>query len=104
MIIDSHTHVFPPEIIERRDVFVKRDNSFAFIYENPKARMVAYDELIAEMDSAGVAVSIVCGFPWKSIDMCRHHNDYMIEAVEGASRQAGRAGDREPGGGQRVRS
>lgn len=82
MIIDSHTHVFPPEIIARRDVFVKRDNSFAFIYENPKARMVAYDELIAEMDSAGVAVSIVCGFPWKSIDMCRHHNDYMMEAVK----------------------
>jgi predicted TIM-barrel fold metal-dependent hydrolase len=82
MIIDAHTHVFPPEIIERRDVFSKRDASFAFIYENPKARMVTCEELVAEMDEAGVDMAIVCGFPWKSIDMCRHHNTYMIEAVK----------------------
>ena len=81
MIIDAHTHIFPPEIIERRDVFAKRDASFASIYENPKARMVTCEELVAEMDASGVDSAIVCGFPWKSIDMCRHHNTYMLEAV-----------------------
>lgn len=81
MIIDAHTHIFPPEVIERREMFAKRDSSFALIYENPKARMITYEELIEEMDEARVDKAIVCGFPWKSIDMCRHHNSYMMEAV-----------------------
>lgn len=81
MIIDAHTHIFPPEIIANREIFSKRDSSFAFIYENPKSKMVTYRELVEEMDTAGIDVAIVCGFPWKSLDLCRRHNNYMIEAV-----------------------
>ncbi|MBK5093010.1 MAG: amidohydrolase [Actinobacteria bacterium] len=81
MIVDAHTHIFPPEVIERRDIFAKRDSSFEFIYGDPKARMVTYPELIEEMDSSGVDMAIVCGFPWRSLDLCRQHNNYMMEAV-----------------------
>ena len=81
MIIDAHTHIFPPEVIERRDIFAKRDSSFEFIYGDPKSRMVTYPELIEEMDSSGVNMAIVCGFPWRSLDLCRRHNTYMMEAV-----------------------
>lgn len=82
MIIDVHTHIFPPDVIERRETFAKRDSSFDFIYGNPRARMVTYEALVEEMDTAGVDRSIVCGFPWRSLDMCRRHNTYMMEAVE----------------------
>jgi predicted TIM-barrel fold metal-dependent hydrolase len=68
-------------VIERRDIFAKRDSSFEFIYDDPKARMVTYPELIEEMDSSGVNMAIVCGFPWRSLDLCRQHNTYMMEAV-----------------------
>jgi predicted TIM-barrel fold metal-dependent hydrolase len=81
VIIDIHTHIFPPEVIDRRELFAKRDSSFDFIYGNPKARMVTFEGLIEEMDHAGVDRSVVCGFPWRSLDMCRRHNTYMIEAV-----------------------
>jgi hypothetical protein len=81
LIIDAHTHIFPPEVIERRDIFAKRDSSFEFIYGDPKSRMVTYPELIEEMDSSGVNMAIVCGFPWRSLDLCRRHNTYMMEAV-----------------------
>ncbi|MBU4194369.1 MAG: amidohydrolase family protein [Actinobacteria bacterium] len=81
MIIDAHTHIFPPDVIERREMFAKRDSSFDFIYSNPKARMVTHQGLIEKMDSAGVDRAIVCGFPWRSLDMCRNHNTYMMEAV-----------------------
>ncbi len=81
MIIDVHTHIFPPDVIERREMYAKRDSSFDFIYGNPKARMVTFEGLVEEMDTAGVDKSIVCGFPWRSLDMCRQHNSYMIEAV-----------------------
>ncbi len=82
MIIDVHTHIFPPDVIERREMFAKRDSSFDFIYCNPKARMVTFEGLIEEMDAAGVDRSVVCGFPWRSLDMCRQHNNYMMEAVK----------------------
>ena len=52
MIIDVHTHIFPPDVIERREMFAKRDSSFDFIYGNPKARMVTHDALVEEMDEA----------------------------------------------------
>lgn len=81
MIIDIHTHIFPPDVIERRELFAKRDSSFDFIYGNPNARMVTYQQLVEEMDSAGVDVSVACGFPWRSIDLCRQHNDYIMEAA-----------------------
>ncbi|MBN1289422.1 MAG: amidohydrolase family protein, partial [Actinobacteria bacterium] len=81
MIIDVHTHIFPPDVIGRREMYLKRDISFCSIYENPKARMVTTDQLIEEMDSSGIDMAVVCGFPWKSLDLCRFHNNYMIEAV-----------------------
>ena len=81
MIIDAHTHIFPPEVIKRRDNFAKRDSSFQFIYGDAKARMVTYPELIEEMDSSGVDMAVACGFPWRSLDLCRQHNTYMMEAV-----------------------
>jgi predicted TIM-barrel fold metal-dependent hydrolase len=81
VIIDVHTHIFPPDVIERRELFAKRDSSFDFIYGNPKSRMVTYQALVEQMDEAGVDMSVVCGFPWRSIDLCRQHNTYMMEAV-----------------------
>jgi predicted TIM-barrel fold metal-dependent hydrolase len=81
LIIDAHTHIFPPEVIERRDIFAKRDSSFDFIYGDAKSRMVTYPELIEEMDSSGVDMAVACGFPWRSLDLCRQHNTYMMEAV-----------------------
>ena len=36
VIIDVHTHIFPPEVIERREMFAKRDASFDLIYEQPQ--------------------------------------------------------------------
>jgi len=82
MIVDAHTHIFPPDVIERRELYAKRDSSFKLIYENPNSRMVTYYQLIAEMDESGVEKAIVCGFPWRSHDLCRYHNNYMIEAVK----------------------
>lgn len=81
LIIDAHTHVFSPDVIQRREIYCKRDASFSFIYENPDSRMVTYQELIEEMDNTAVDISVVCGFPWRSLDLCRQQNDYVMEAV-----------------------
>ncbi|MGH2535501.1 MAG: amidohydrolase family protein [Thermomicrobiales bacterium] len=77
--MDAHTHIFPPEIVRGRETYLLRDLWFGELYANPKANLFNADDLIASMTQAGVAQSVVCGFPWRDPGLCREHNDYMLE-------------------------
>jgi len=81
VIIDFHTHITAPEIIARRDEYLVRDAWFRDLYANPKARLSSAEDLIEAMDRAGVDQSVVFGFGWRDMDLCRRDNDYVIEAV-----------------------
>lgn len=81
MIIDFHTHITAPKIIERRDEYLVRDAWFRDLYANPQARLSSAEELIAAMDTAGVTQAVVFGFGWRDMDLCRQDNDYVIESV-----------------------
>ena len=81
MIVDSHTHIFPPRIRERRDEYLRRDPAFAEMYASPKAQLADADELLASMDEAQVDKSIVLGFAWSELEPCVQHNDYLLEAA-----------------------
>ncbi|OGP92916.1 MAG: hypothetical protein A2156_10180 [Deltaproteobacteria bacterium RBG_16_48_10] len=81
MIIDSHTHIFPEEVRKDRDFFCKKDEGFSAIYQNPEARVVGVEDLIASMDEAEVDSSIICGFSWGRPDFCHLHNQYLLEAA-----------------------
>ena len=80
VIIDVHTHVFPPEVRDQRDEYLQRDATFRELYSNPKARIATADELLASMDAAGIDRSVACGFAWSEAELCRRHNDYLLEA------------------------
>lgn len=79
-VIDAHTHVFTPEVIEGREGYVGRDLWFEHLYANPRALLVTAEELLASMDAAGIAQSVVCGFPWHDSGICAEHNAYMAES------------------------
>ena len=81
MIIDFHTHIFPPHIRERRARYAQRDRTFAALYADPRARMASAEDLIAAMDEDGVDVSVVMGIGWSDYDTAREANDYIIEAT-----------------------
>lgn len=87
VIIDCHTHIFPEMMRRDRDAFCSKDEGFAAIYRNPKARMVGAEVLIDSMDEAGVDRSVVCGFSWKEPEICALHNRYLLES---AARYPGR--------------
>jgi predicted TIM-barrel fold metal-dependent hydrolase len=84
VIIDFHTHVFPPAMIADRDSLVRRDAGFAEMYGDPAAKMATAPDLLAAMGSAGVDVSVALGFAWADPEDCRRHNDYLLEAAAGA--------------------
>ena len=80
-IVDAHVHIFPPAMISRRDQLLQQDSWFQETYGHPKAKMSTIDELIARMDTAGVDISIVVGWPWASNDLCAEHNTYLAESA-----------------------
>jgi hypothetical protein len=81
VIIDFHTHITAPEIIQRRDEYLVRDAWFRDLYANPQARLTSAEELISAMDTADVTQAVVFGFGWADMDLCRQDNDYVIESV-----------------------
>ena len=81
MIIDFHTHVFPPEVRDRREELLKFDLTLETLYSNPDARMASAEELVATMAGAGVELSVIQGIGWNDIALARDVNDYIIESV-----------------------
>jgi len=81
MIIDFHTHVFPPQIKKDRSKYIELDPCFAILYSEPKAKIATADELIASMDEAGVDISVIANIGWTTHELCVETNDYIIESV-----------------------
>ncbi len=81
MIIDFHTHIFPPWLRERRDEYSKYDPCFSLLYSQPEARMATVEELLASMDEAGIDVSVVLNAGWVSHELCVETNDYILDSV-----------------------
>jgi len=81
MIIDFHTHIFPPRIKKDRDKYVNSDACFAIMYSSAKAKLATADELIASMDEAGVDISVVLNIGWTTHELCVETNDYILESI-----------------------
>ncbi|MFC2019545.1 amidohydrolase family protein [Chloroflexota bacterium] len=81
MIIDFHTHVFPPQIREKRSQYVAADPSFALLYSSPRARLATADELVASMDECGIDISVITNLGWTTHRLCAETNDYIMESV-----------------------
>lgn len=81
MIIDFHTHIFPPWIKERRDEYLKRDSCFSLLYSQPKAKLVTAEELVASMDENGIDLSVALNIGWESHKLCVATNDYILDSI-----------------------
>ena len=81
MIVDFHTHIFPPDVRQRREEYIRRDPTFAEMYANPRAKIATAEELLHSMEECGVDVSVALGFAWREHELCRRHNDYLLESA-----------------------
>lgn len=87
MIVDVHTHIFPPRMIADRARLAAADAGFGALYAQPKAKMATAEELLASMDAAGVDVAVACGFWWQHAEQAAEHRAYLLDA---AARSGGR--------------
>jgi predicted TIM-barrel fold metal-dependent hydrolase len=85
MIVDVHTHIFPPRFIAERRRLVDLDATFAAMYREPRARMATVEDLLASMDEAGVDVSIASGFWWHDAALAAEHAQYLVEAARASA-------------------
>ena len=82
MVIDFHTHIFPPELREQRQHYLERDATFRALYRDPKARMAGVEDLLPAMNQDGIDISVVMGIGWTDHGLAREANDYIIESVQ----------------------
>ena len=81
MIIDAHTHIFPPDIIRNRDLLFGAEPEFRLLYGPADSKMASAENLIQSMDENGIDRSVVFGFPWRTADLLAHHNSYVLDAA-----------------------
>src|SRR3990170_4242990 len=81
VIIDFHTHIFPLDVRDRRDEYLRRDPTFAEMYASPRAKIASAEDLLRSMDDADVDVSVALGFAWSDHEDCVRHNDYLLETA-----------------------
>src|SRR5579884_1447936 len=87
MLIDIHTHIFPPHICQQRELYCARDPWFNALYGNSHVRLASAEDLISEMDDSGVDVAVTFSFGWTDPGLIEETNSYVIEAMQ---RYAGR--------------
>ncbi len=81
MRIDVHTHIFPPEVVARRESFFDGEPAFELLYASPKAGLATAETLIENMDRNGIHRSVAFGFPWENNELTRRQNDYVMESA-----------------------
>jgi len=81
VIIDFHTHIFPPQIKKNRSKYIDSDACFAILYSSPDAKMSTADELIDNMDKEGIDISVVLNYGWTTHELCVETNDYILESI-----------------------
>jgi predicted TIM-barrel fold metal-dependent hydrolase len=78
-IIDSHIHIFPPEVASNREHFAAVDSHFAALYTNPRARLATAEDAVASLDRNGIDAAFALAFGWRDLGLCALHNDYLLD-------------------------
>lgn len=81
MLIDFHTHIFPPDVSRHRECYCQRDPWFAELYSNPRHRLATAEDLLAEMDHSGVSASVTFSFGWSDPGLIEECNSYILDAM-----------------------
>ena len=81
MIIDAHTHILPPSIIQARSEYMAADRWFGLLYASPRSRLASAPDLIASMDRAGIDAAVCFGFGFRDGEICRRCNDYVLDSA-----------------------
>jgi predicted TIM-barrel fold metal-dependent hydrolase len=81
LIIDAHTHIYPPEVIENWKKIAEREHWFGSEVSGRVHKWSTGDDILSAMNEDGVDESWVCGFGFNDLGLCRICNDYVLEVA-----------------------
>ena len=82
MILDTHVHVFPPEIVPNIESYLKKDTFLQMICKSPGHRYASLEDVLYEMDRCGVDKAMVGGFASNHEELNMRMNDYVLEGAQ----------------------
>lgn len=82
MKIDMHVHVTPEEISKNFERISKKESYFSTLSHTPHNRFVTAEQIREEMKESGIDRSVIFGFSFQDMGLCRFVNDYVIEKVK----------------------
>ena len=82
IMIDFHVHIYPPEIIRDAELISKHKPYFNALTHNRVHKWATADDLLSAMERDGIERSVIFGFAFKDLGLCRLCNDYVIKTVK----------------------
>ena len=80
--IDFHIHLYPPEIIRDAEKISECEPYFNALTHNSVHKWAAVDDLLSRMERDEVERSVVGGFAFQDLGLCKVCNDYIIDCVK----------------------
>lgn len=93
MIIDAHTHFFPPEVSADPRAWAKSrgESHWADLVAPLKGKSLqgwaTPDQMLKAMDEAGVDQAVLLGWYWEQVDNCRWQNRLVAEILKNHPRR-----------------
>ncbi|MDR0648790.1 MAG: amidohydrolase family protein [Synergistaceae bacterium] len=82
MIVDTHVHVYPPEVREDWQSIAQRERCFGAEVAGRVHRWATAEDVLGAMEIDGVDESWICGFAFTDLGLCRLCNDYVLECAQ----------------------
>ena len=81
-VLDAHTHVFPPELIEKRRLIASMEGGFSLLYASERSRMADGPALASYMENEGIDRAVALSFPFEDGGLIRAANDYVLDVAK----------------------
>ena len=82
MIIDTHVHITPPDIIRDFEKISQREPYFSVLSHTKHNKFATAEDVIESMQRTNVDLSVVFGFGFQDMGLCQYVNDYVIEQTK----------------------
>lgn len=82
MKIDMHVHVTPEEISRDFRKIGEKEPYFNLLSSTPQNKFATAEQIIEEMKKTGIDQSVVFGFSFNDMALCKYVNDYVIEKAK----------------------
>ncbi len=87
MIIDTHVHLYPPDVAKDWEKIAEKEPYFKLLCSGKVHKWAVAEDLFDMMESDGIDQCWTTSFAFRDPGLCRHCNDYVMET---AARSGGR--------------